>query len=101
MLLGGEERRDRLTTVEPVPLPLLLENVEVQMAIGRLFRAVEYDALNLISTLGWGSMFEAAYLCASETIQPGGISGRAELEATIYHLGRIDIKLHSLFRIEE
>ncbi|MCA1606716.1 MAG: hypothetical protein LC775_14895, partial [Acidobacteria bacterium] len=67
-------------------LPLLLENVEVQKAIGRLFHAVDYEALDAISTLGWGSVFEAAYLCASETIEPATVCGRVELEATIYYL---------------
>lgn len=99
-LMGGQDRRDRLNTVEQVPVSLLLENGDVQMALGRLYHRIDRDTLDMISTVGWGSLFEAAYLCASEVIQPGGQTGRVELEAKIYYLESLDFRLHSVFRIE-
>lgn len=97
---SGQDERTQLHNVESVQLPLLLENIEVQMAIGRLFHRVDNETLTTMATAGWGSVFEAAFLCASETVEPGGVSGRVELEAKIYHLESLDLRMHSIFRIE-
>lgn len=90
----------RLATVEPVQMALLLENIEVQKAIGRLFHTVDHGALTAISTMGWGSVFEAAFLCNSAFVEPGSSTGAVELETTIYYAGLTDLKLHSILRVE-
>jgi hypothetical protein len=97
----GESRKESLAGVQEVELSLLVENAEVREAIGRLFKTTDHGDFVSRHPRGLGSVFDVAYRWSAGFVQPGAQSGTVELETTIFFREAFDLRIHSVFRVEE
>ncbi len=96
--------KERLETIEEVELSLLVENKEVAAAIDRLFHVPGHAEMASRHSRGLGSVFDRAYRCASAFVEPAPTvsrPGSVEIETTIFCHYEIDLKLHSIFRVND
>lgn len=105
--LQSQSTKQDLTTIQEVDTSLLIENREVSDAIQRLRSTVGHDDFPTRQSRGWGSQVDRCFLCASSMVDPiarsgpGAPSGAVEIETTVYCSDAADLKLHSIFRVEE
>ncbi len=102
----SQDNRVALSANDEVDVGLLVENVETADAISRLLKSAGQGDFLSRHSRGLGSWFNASYKCAAAFVKPapltsgGGTSGAVEIETAIYYRETLDVKIHSVFRVE-